>query len=116
MPGAVQYGSLPEMSDAGPGMFAQSDPGVVVDVLQTAGWRDVDVAPVTLTLPLGDDPAEAAQYLADSGPGRAVLETVAEPVRPRAIAAVVDTLAAHHGDHGVQLGAGIYVITASVDR
>lgn len=117
VPGAVllQYGSLPEMGDAGPGMFAQSDPGVVADVLHTAGWRDVNIAAITLTLPLGDDPEEAAQYLADAGPGRAVLETIAEPDRPRAIAAVIDALADHHGDDGVQLGAGIYLITASVE-
>lgn len=116
VPGAtlLQYGTMPDMG-AGPGMFAQADPGVVTTVLHTAGWRDIEVAPVALTLTLGDDPEHAAQYLADAGPGRAVLETIAEPDRPRAIAAVIDALADHHGDDGVQLGAGIYLITASVE-
>jgi hypothetical protein len=112
----LRFGSVPDLGGGGSGMFAQSDPTVVADVLHAAGWHDVEVAPVALTLELGDDPAHAAQYLGDSGPGRAVLETVDEPDRPRAIAAVVDTLAAYHGHDGVRLGAAIYVITARVAR
>ncbi|TML87959.1 MAG: methyltransferase domain-containing protein [Actinobacteria bacterium] len=116
VPGAalLRFGSLPEMGGNAPGMFAQSAPSVVADVLHAAGWRDVDVTPVATTLLLGADPAEAARYLADSGPGRAVLGTIDEPDRPAAIAAVIDTLAVHHGHHGVALGAAILLIQARV--
>lgn len=71
---------------------------------------------VSVTLPLGDDAVEAAQYLADSGPGRAVLDTIDESDRPRAIDAVADTLAAHEGEDGVRLGAAIYLVHARLDR
>ena len=96
-------------------MFAQSEPAVIVDELHAAHWRDVEVIPVTTTLRLGGDPFEAAQYLADSGPGRAVLETIDDPDRPVAVAAVVDALAAHQGDGGVGLGAAFFLIQARVE-
>ena len=47
-----------------------------------------------------------------SGPGRAVLDTVAADVRPAAIDAVRAALAEHAGPGGVQLGAAIWVTTA----
>lgn len=117
IPGAtlLHYGSAPDLGDSGPGMFAQSDPTVIADVLHAAGWTDIDVVAVSVTLPLGADAVKAAQYLADSGPGRAVLDTIDESDRPRAIAVVVDTLAAHAAENGISLGAAIYLVHARLD-
>lgn len=116
IPGAalLQYGTMPAtVDDAGPGMFAQSDPDTVTTVLTVAGYLDVRLEPVTVDLSLGADPAEATDYLAESGVGRTVLETVADDDRPAALDAVRAVLAHHTDDSGVHLGAAIWIITAT---
>ncbi len=44
----LRFGSVPDLGEGRSGMFAQSDPTVVADVLHAAGWHDVEVAPVAL--------------------------------------------------------------------
>jgi SAM-dependent methyltransferase len=114
VPGAalLRYGTLPENSLGGPGMFAQADPDLVRSTLTRAGWTTIDSRAVTITLRLGDDPVDATDYLADSGVGRAVLETVSAPDKPAALEAVRDALAQHLGSDGIRLNAGILLTTA----
>lgn len=114
IPGAMllRYGTLPEAAD-GPGMFAQSDPAALTAMLTTAGFDAVHSKPVTVTLTIGANPAEAAEYLAASGPGRAMLDTIADDVRPAAIGAVRAALAEHAGPGGVRLDAAIWLTTAT---
>lgn len=115
VPGAalLGYGSIPDTADdGGPGMFAQSEPDLVSDVLADAGYRDIGLHPVEVTLTLGTDPDEAAEYLADTGPGRAVLATIPDHDKPAALDAVRATLADHTDRAGVHLAAGIWIITA----
>jgi ubiquinone/menaquinone biosynthesis C-methylase UbiE len=114
VPGAalLQFGSIPDGAGDGPGMFAQSDPDVITATLAHAGFAAVDVRPVSVTHTIGLDPAEAAAYLAESGPGRAVLETVAEADRSAALDAVRAVLADHLTPNGVQLGAAVWITTA----
>ena len=113
VPGAVllSFGSPPEAID-GPGMFAQADPAVITSTLGAAGLGDIAVEPVSVTLNLGADPAGAAAHLAETGVGRAVLETVPEADRPRAIAAVEAVLADHVTPAGVQLRGAVWITTA----
>ncbi|MEP7023273.1 MAG: class I SAM-dependent methyltransferase [Actinomycetota bacterium] len=114
VPGAalMRYGTPPEASGS-PGMFAQSDPAALAAMLTTAGFDAIDLAPVTVPLTLGADPAEAAQYLAASGPGRAALDAIAAAVRPMALDAVRTALAERAGPGGVQLNAAIWLTTAT---
>lgn len=113
----LRFGSIPASADdTGPGMFAQSDPALVGRVLVGAGYRDVGLRPVDVTLTLGADPDEAAAYLADTGPGRAVLATVPDQDRAAALDAVRATLADHTDNHGVHLDAAIWTITAVTSR
>ncbi len=115
VPGAalLGYGSMPDTADdAGPGMFAQSDPDDVRQVLADAGYRDVTLHPVDVTLTLGPDPDEAAEYLADTGPGRAMLATIPDHDTSAALDAVRTTLADYTDHSGVHLDAGIWIITA----
>jgi ubiquinone/menaquinone biosynthesis C-methylase UbiE len=115
IPGAalLRYGSLPDTDGTEPGMFAQSDPATVTQVLAAAGWHDVIVDPVTVRLRLGGDAADATDYLADTGIARAVLDTIATAERDEAIAAVTDALEAHADAEGVRLDAGINLVRAS---
>jgi SAM-dependent methyltransferase len=114
VPGAVllERGSLPDLVDPGPGMFAQSDPDDVRAVLGAAGWQQVEVEPVPVDLVLGVDARAAAAYLAETGIARRVLDTIRPDEQPAAIAAVTDVLAGYEGDDGVRLGAGIFIVTA----
>jgi len=113
IPGAalLRYGSLPEATSA-PGMFAQSDPTTIADVLEQAGMRDIDIGSVTITLPLGEDPQQATDYLAETGIGRAILDTIPRPNRPGALAAVAEALDDHADHNGVRLNAAIWITTA----
>jgi SAM-dependent methyltransferase len=76
IPGAalLEYGTLPQTTD-GPGMFAQSDPVTVTNVLRSSGFSEINVTTQAVPLHLGT-PQEASEYLADTGAGRAVLATV----------------------------------------
>jgi hypothetical protein len=115
VPGAVllSYGSIPDTSDdAAPGMFAQSEPDLVRQVLADAGYRDKTLHPVDVSLTLGTDPDEAAAHLADTGPGRAVLATIPDHDKPAALDAVRAALTDHTDHLGVHLNAAIWIITA----
>ena len=119
VPGAamLEFGSMPEGADPDqPGMFAQSEPDRVTGVLTSAGWVDVALDPVTVSLPLGATPADAAAYLAASGPGRAMLETIPTEVVPTAMASVESTLAEHVAADGVRLDGSIWIISATRPR
>lgn len=115
VPGAalLEYGSLPDsQNDGRPGMFAQSDPNTVAAVLRGSGFTDISVEAVTVPMHLGADPDEAADYLADTGMGRAVLDTMAPHQQRAALDAVRDVLREHHTPDGVILSAGILVTSA----
>jgi ubiquinone/menaquinone biosynthesis C-methylase UbiE len=115
IPGAalLRYGTIPESADGGPGMFAQSDPDTVTATLRAAGFDKIELTPVTVTLFLGDDVDDATDYLATSGVGRAVLETVPSEKREAAISAVSEVLSAHVGVGGVCLDGAIWIVTAA---
>lgn len=115
IPGAalLRYGSLPGAAASGRGMFAQSDAESVTATLHAAGYADPQFEPVELTLALGADPNEAVDYLAGTGPGGAVLDSVPDDQRPAALDAVRAVLADHAEPGGVRLGAAIWIITAS---
>src|SRR5680860_108080 len=115
VPGAalLRWITIPDFSEGGPGMFAQSDADTITAVLQKAGYTGIELDPVRVTLPLGPEPADAAERLADTGVGRAALEAVAEADRPAALAAVRAALAGHADSQGaVRLGAAIWIIRA----
>jgi SAM-dependent methyltransferase len=114
IPGAalLDWATFPEMANGSPGMFAQSDAGTIRTTLERAGFVNVEVAPVILPLTLGADPDQATAKPADTGGGRAVLETVPEAHRRAALASVRAALADRVDGSGVHLNAGIWITTA----
>jgi SAM-dependent methyltransferase len=115
IPGAtlLRWITLPDLSGGGPGMFAQSEPDIVAGILEAAGYTGIAVQHVRVALPLGADPDDALDHLADTGVGRAALDAVPEPQRPAAMAAVRAALADCTDASGVRLGAAIWIITAN---
>ena len=114
IPGAalLRYGTIPESATSGPGMFGQSDTETVRTTLHECGYRNVDLTPMTVTMPLGDTVEDATDYLASSGVGRAVLDTVPAEQRETAIDAVQAVLADHADADGVRLDGAIWIIGA----
>jgi SAM-dependent methyltransferase len=114
VPGAalLPYGPLPDSAD-GPGMFAQSDPPVIESVLTSAGWSGVEVEPVSLSLRLGWDAAQAADYVTGTGIIRAVLDLLDPERRAEAVDDVRVALGEHQRDDGVWVGAGIHLVRAT---
>lgn len=116
VPGAalLGFGTLPDSTDpAGPGMFAQADPANVHRTLTAAGFANISTEPHTLAMHLGTTITDAVDYLTDSGPGRAILETIPPERHDEALAAVADALRPHHDpDHGVTLEAAVLLTTA----
>jgi hypothetical protein len=94
-------------------MFTQSHPGLITATLTAAGYDTIEVTSIELVLRLGTDPTEATDYLAETGPGRAVLETIPEADRRAALDAVHAVLAQRHTPHGVELGAAVWITTAN---
>jgi ubiquinone/menaquinone biosynthesis C-methylase UbiE len=118
VPGAalLRYGTFPDTSGGGPGMFAQSDPAVIRSTLERASLTAIEVQPIDLVLRLGDDPRDATAHLAEMGTGRAILATIAEADRAAALDAVTEALQDHTSTDGVRLPAGIFVTTATRPR
>ena len=115
VPGAVllNHTTMPEQPATAPGMFAQSDPAVVQDVLASAGYTDVTLAEARVVFMVGATVDDAVGYLGEAGPGRLLLETIPEGrARDAAIADVRAELAKHVTSAGVQLGGGIWLVTA----
>jgi SAM-dependent methyltransferase len=116
IPGAalLRHTSFPDTNPDEPGMFAQSDPTTVTETLTAAGFTEIDVASAEITFNLGTAPDDALEHLADSGPGRVMLDTIPQgPTRDAALADVRRALADHHFDEGVQLNGAIWLITAT---
>lgn len=113
IPGAalLRYGSLPEAAE-GPGMFAQSEPAVIGEVLRSSGFAEVEVRALRVPLHLGDSPADAADHLANTGLGHAVLATIPERLQAKAVEDVREVLAEHQTSAGVELPGGILLTRA----
>lgn len=116
VPGAalLKHAALPDQASEGPGMFAQSDPTSVTETLRAARFVDIDLEATEVTFALGQTLDEAVEYLADSGPGRVLLESIPEgAARDAALADVRAALIDHYDESGVQIGGGIWLITAA---
>jgi SAM-dependent methyltransferase len=115
IPGAalLRFGSLPESDPGGPGMFSQSEPEAVTTVLNNAGFDAIQLESATVRLTLGTDPDDATEYLAGSGIGRAVLETVPDADKQPAIDAVRAVLVEHADADGVHLNAAVWIVRAT---
>jgi SAM-dependent methyltransferase len=112
----LRYGNLPDTVGGGPGMFGQSESDAVITTLRAAGYDGVELTPASVSMLLGTDADDATDYLAMSGIGRAVLDTVPTDQRPAALDAVREVLAEHIASDGVRLNGAIWVITAACAR
>jgi len=100
----LSYATPPDPAND-PGMFAQSDSVALAATLTPAGFDAIHCEPVTISMTIGADPAEAAEYLTTSRPGRTLLDSIPDQVRAAAIEELRGELARHTGSGVVLLNA-----------
>lgn len=117
VPGAalLAHAEMPSGNPNEPGMFAQSDAAIIESVLDSAGFRSINSTAAEIALDTGANVDEAIDYLASSGPGRAMLETIDPgPALEAALADVRVAIGAHATEDGVFLNAGVWITTAKI--
>jgi ubiquinone/menaquinone biosynthesis C-methylase UbiE len=99
----------------GGGMFAFRHCEEVSDLLDSAGFREVGVAPVSPNLLIGGGGAldDTAAFLLGLGIVRGLMNRLDDEQRARAARTIRAELERHHRDgEGVRLGSGVWLVTA----
>jgi ubiquinone/menaquinone biosynthesis C-methylase UbiE len=100
----------------GGGMFAFRYCDEVVELLESGGFCEVDVAPVSPTLLIGGGGTvdETATFLLGLGIVRGLMGRLDEEQRARAERVIRAELEQHHRDgDGVHLGSGVWLVTST---
>jgi SAM-dependent methyltransferase len=97
-----------------PGPFAFADRAHVENVLQTAGYREIDIAPhdTVLRWTERDDLDDAVDLFTHVGPASRTMADMSDADRLRASDALRVALAPHVRIGGLQLGASVWLVTA----
>jgi SAM-dependent methyltransferase len=107
----LEYSDAPPLDQQGPGMLSQADPAVIIAIVSSAGWTDVNVEQHQPVLTLGMDTDDAVDYLAGTGVVRRHLDAIQPDRQAKALAAIA-TVVGDHMDDGVKLSSGINITTA----
>jgi SAM-dependent methyltransferase len=97
-----------------PGPFAFADRAHVENILETAGYRDIDVAPHDAVLRWTErgDLEEALDLFSHTGPAARALVEMNDADRARAIDALRTAIAPHVRADGLHLTAGVWIVSA----
>jgi SAM-dependent methyltransferase len=93
-------------------LFSLGRPGLARDVLEAAGWTEVEATVDNRTLYLVPDPRAAAKMTMLSGPVQMVLDGQSEMVQAEVEAALVADYEHRRDDSGIGLPAGFIVVAA----
>jgi hypothetical protein len=93
-------------------LFSLGRPRLARQVLEAAGWIDVEATVDNRTLYLAPDPREAAKMTMLGGPVQALLDGQPEMIRAEVEAALVADYEHRQDDSGVGLPAGFIVVAA----
>ncbi len=97
-----------------PGPFALANPDRVRGILTRAGWREVALRPLDVSMPVTGPGQfdEAVEFATRVGALARILAEVDPDLRSRARDAVAAALAPHDGPEGVTLGGAIWLVSA----
>jgi SAM-dependent methyltransferase len=117
MAAALQHLPPPPIPAPGaPGPFAFADPDRVRGILSGAGYRDVALEPVQMTLAVGGGRSldETVDFLLRMGPtARALRENEDPELIPAVTASVREALLPYQTDAGVQMESASWIVTAA---
>ena len=97
-----------------PGPFAFSNQDRVHAVMQRAGWRDIDMQPCDVPMPIAGpgQVAEAADFATRLGALARILSELEPELRPRISELVMHAMRSHDGSNGITLGGAIWLVSA----
>jgi SAM-dependent methyltransferase len=95
-----------------PGQFSWGDPARVRRILDGAGFREVALTPLDVSITLGANAAEAAEFAMFVGQGARLLNGVPEATRAAARTAFEGFFKQHETAEGVSLPGGLWLVSA----
>jgi hypothetical protein len=93
-------------------LFSLGRPETIREVLNAAGWMDIETTVDNRPLYLPPDPLAAAKMTMASGPVQALLEGQPEMVRTEVEAALAADYTHRQNKSGIELPAGFIVVAA----
>ncbi len=111
---ALSFVPLPDLGpEGGPGPFSLAEPDRIRTVLTQAGFEGVATTEVEEQVYLGQDAADATEFLRGTGMGRVLLEDADADSQEKAVDAVRDALKSHERPEGLWLGARAWLVEAT---
>jgi SAM-dependent methyltransferase len=111
---ALSFVPFPDLGAEGaPGPFSLADPDCTRRVLTEAGFKRIEIEDVTERTFLGDNAADATEFLQGTGMARLLFEGIDADTERKAIDAVREVLEAHEQPDGIWLGSGAWLVTAT---
>lgn len=110
----------PEESDeptCGPGPFSMADADTTSEIMQSAGFEDVELRRFDIDITIGRDVDEAIDFVTALGPAGEVIRlagAAAEQIRPQIDAALREDLSQLAGPEGVHASSSSWIVTATV--
>ena len=114
LPDAVARPLIPGLRTpptSGPGRFAFADPGEVRDILVSAGWREVEIAPLDVPTPLSV--AELVEMCLKLGPVGAAMPGLDENLQKQVHDAMIKRVEQEARDGVVPMTAACWLVTAT---
>lgn len=109
---ALDAGRPPSRPPVGaPGPFVFAEPGTARQVLEAAGWSDVDVIDQRGPMWFGDDVEQAYAFVSTQGSTRFRIADLDEQEREAALARLRSTLERHQSSGGVTYDSGVWIVT-----
>lgn len=99
----------------GPGPFSMAGPDIVSDLLQTAGFKDVNFARYDTDVCIGRTLDDAVDFALALGPAGEIIRLAGdtgEKLKGRVVDALRDTLSAHQKPAGIWAGSSTWFVTA----
>ncbi|WP_377272662.1 class I SAM-dependent methyltransferase [Peterkaempfera sp. SMS 1(5)a] len=106
-------GPVPDFTIGEPGMFSLADPMTFRQILEGAGFEQVETTLVEAPMVFGSDPDDAAGFLLGSGPVRFLLEQADPAAAERAHSILSEALRPFQQPDGVRLGGAAWLVTAA---
>jgi SAM-dependent methyltransferase len=110
---ALSYVPFPDFGpEGGPGPFSLADPDHTRRILTDAGFEGIEIDEITEQMFLGENAADATEFLRGTGMARLLFEGVDADTERKAIDAVRDVLEAHEQPEGIWLGSAAWLVAA----
>lgn len=104
---------MPDLGGDGPGPFSLADRDRLIQILDAAGWDDIDVQAVDEPMLMGQDPDDVVEFMRGTGLARGLLQSVPDETAQRALDAMRDALVPFQRDDGVWLRSASWLVRAT---